>query len=257
MRKTSLAEFEAAFNEIELPDNPTVIIHSSLLRFGIIEGGVRALLELLIKQFGTEGTLCMPTFTFSYPKRKYWHALQSKSEAGSLTEYFRKREGVVRSLHPFHSICTIGPNAPYLISEISDSSFGPKSPFAKLFELNAFNISLGTNFIGGATYLHHTEESTRVPYRFYKKFPGSVFDISGQSVENEFSMYVRRMSGEYEYKENWEAVWERFEQTDLFKPFHINDVPGSVSSIRDTHSYFRSMLLAEPFFATKFVQHCQ
>ena len=37
-----------------------------------------------------------------------WNANETKSEAGVLTEYFRKQNNTVRTIHPFHSVVAYG-----------------------------------------------------------------------------------------------------------------------------------------------------
>ena len=47
---------------------------------------------------------------------------------------------------------------------------------------------LGAEFIGGATFYHHTEEVCEVPYRKYKNFPGKVYDHNDKLVNKTFKM---------------------------------------------------------------------
>ena len=73
-------------SEIALPIPPikhpssTVMIHSSLLKFGIIENGVDGFLKCIIESLAGEPTIVMPAFTFSYFDNQYWYAKKTKSE---------------------------------------------------------------------------------------------------------------------------------------------------------------------------------
>ncbi|HEB7547832.1 TPA: AAC(3) family N-acetyltransferase, partial [Campylobacter coli] len=55
---------------------------------------LNSFLEALFKAIGKEGTLIMPTFTYSFCKNEVYDKLNSKCTVGILNEFFRKQEGV-------------------------------------------------------------------------------------------------------------------------------------------------------------------
>ena len=223
MFKCDIIALEKAISELKIPKNSTIIIHSSLFKFGLIEGGAGTIYNLLKKLFDETYTLVMPTFTFSYSSSREWNSNNTKSETGVLTEFMRKLENTSRSINPFHSVCVKGPNKNFLLDSISESSFGENSTFAKLYRLNAYNLSLGSEFIGGATFCHYAEEALKVPYRFYKSFPGNVFDINEKKVNINFKMYVRIIENNYLYINDWEMFWQDLIKNNLVNYFKFNN----------------------------------
>lgn len=249
MHFTSLKDLSREIIALGIPPSSTVMIHSSLLKFGIIENGVDGFFKCIMESLTGDTTIIMPAFTFGYTEDRYWNAKETKSEMGALTEFFRNLNDTVRTVHPIHSVVVKGKYAKDFSKCNSVSSFGKDSPFEKLLELNAYNLSLGTEFIGGATFVHHTEEVCQVPYRYYKEFPGDIYDINGEKINKVFKMYVREITKNYEYENNWDKVFK-----DLCKDgcFHINYLNGSkiiFSSINKTHRIFKNYITSDAFFA--------
>lgn len=255
MKKTSLAQLATGLGELQLPRNHIYIVHSSMLRFGVIEGGLTGALACLRDLLGPDATILMPAFTFAYGRTRVWDYHASKAETGALTEYFRRQPGVLRSVHPFHSICASGPYAAAFADCADLSSFGPASPFARLLEAEAINLALGTDFVGGATFLHHTEEAARVPYRHDKPFPGEVIDADGLRRPGPYSMYVREIAERHEYANRWDHVWADFVADGLAKQSDAGGVGLFALPIRPTHDRFWERLRDDPYYcAVKIIQ---
>ena len=58
-------KFKRAFRELGLGENDLVVVHTSLSRFGYVEGGADSVIEALFDVVGPGGTAAMPTFTFN------------------------------------------------------------------------------------------------------------------------------------------------------------------------------------------------
>ncbi len=247
MQRTSLKDLSRALQALNLPRGRMVMVHSGLLKFGILEGGVAGVLEVLLDHLGQDGTLVMPAFSLEYGATRVWNYHETPSDAGALTEYFRKQTGTIRTLHPFHSVSVFGKEQDAFRQCKNLSSFGPGSPFDVLIQGDAVNLSLGTEFEGGASYLHHAEEEAQVPYRFEKKFPGQVYDSHGELVEQTFRMYVRIIRPEYQYLNNWDGVWKELQH--LFRLEMVGHAKLYLSNINEVHRRFKKLLLADPFFS--------
>ena len=254
MFKCNIPALEEALIGLKIPKYSTIIIHSSLFRFGIIDGGVSAIYNLLKNVFDESYTLLMPTYTFSFSKTRDWSCINTKSETGSLTEYMRVLEPQNRSIHPFHSVCIEGPQKDYLLNNFSDSSFGENSVYEKLYKLGAYNLSLGSEFIGGATFCHYAEELLKVPYRFYKLFPGNVTDSYNKKIDLDFKMYVRIIEKDFYYDNNWEIFWDDALKKGLVNYFKFNKIsPIFLMNIKDSHDFLVEKIQKDPYYvATKF-----
>jgi len=246
--KTSLAQLSFGLKTMMLPKNHVYIVHSSMLKFGVVEGGLKGVFNCLKETLGPSATILMPAFTFSFANTTFWDYHASKAETGALTEYFRKLPGSRRTIHPFHSLTVSGPLASSFVGCTNLSSFGLGSPFELLYDMEAINISLGTDFQGGGTFLHHTEELARVPYRFYKDFPGEVVGEDGKKLSRIYNMYVRKISETYEYHNRWDHVLDDFLNEGLATHIKVNGAKLFAFHIKPTHDSFLQRLTMDPFY---------
>ena len=252
MFKCDLISLEKSLSELDIPKYSTIIIHSILFKFGLIEGGTNTIYNLFRRLFDETYTLVMPTFTFSFSNSRKWNSNNTKSETGILTEFMRKLENSSRSINPFHSVCIEGPNKDFLLDSISDSSFGVNSVFEKLYKLNAYNLSFGSEFVGGATFCHYVEELLQVPYRFYKYFPGYIVDNNEVKVEIDFKMYVRIIEKDYFYNNEWEIFWQDALKNNLVNYFKFNKkAPIFLMNIRDMHDFLAEKINKNPYYIAK------
>lgn len=251
MLRTSLDEIQTALQALNIPKDRVVIVHGSLFKFGIIEGGVQGVYKCIANALGPDATIVMPTFTLSYGGTRVWNARETPGECGALAEYFRKNVASTRSIHPFHSIAAVGPKAQEITSDICITSFGEKSGFQKLYDMDAINLSVGTEFVGGATYLHMGEEQLNVPYRFMKEFPGEIRDMDGKLLDITFEYQCREITETHTYDNVWEGCWDDLNAKGLFKTTYIKGCMFSLSNIRETLDAFKGFLKDDPYYCAR------
>lgn len=106
-----------AFRGAGLSDGDPVLVHSSLRKLGPVEGGADTVLDALLESIGPDGTLVLPTHTWKVVNaaQPVFHQTLTPSNVGVLTNVFRQRPGVLRSLHPTHSVAAFGPRAAALV----------------------------------------------------------------------------------------------------------------------------------------------
>jgi len=129
------------------------------------------LFDALDAVLGPDGTLVLPTFTYSFTKGEPFEAAATPSAVGLLTEAFRTRPGVMRSKDPIFSVAARGRLAERFAEAASDDCFGPTSAFAHLAQQNAWLACLGCS-LDRATFTHYVEQTTGVDYRSFKTFTG-------------------------------------------------------------------------------------
>ncbi len=148
--------------ELGVRPGMVLMVHSSLSAFGEVEGGAKTVIEALLEAIGPEGTLAMPTMSAD----AVFDVDNSPSVLGVITETFRKWPGVVRSLHPTHSVAALGPRAQELVEgHINEpSAIGPGSPWGKLACWdNGYVLLLGVDQDRN-TLLHYPEDLADMPY---------------------------------------------------------------------------------------------
>jgi len=157
----------------------TLFVHSSLSSLGEVDGGAGTVIDAFLDIIGGKGNLVLPTFTFSFSDGRSipYHPERTASCVGKITEYFRLKKGVLRSIHPTHSVAAYGPQSAKIVSahQPTDSPCGKKSPFGKLLELRAKVIFLG-GCLKSNTTLHVVEDWVNLPYTVKRNGEALVFD---------------------------------------------------------------------------------
>jgi aminoglycoside 3-N-acetyltransferase len=185
--------FEDALKAVGIRAGDTLFVHSDVLVFGkVCEPDLDLLMGTLINVLdsaaGPTGRLVMPAFTYSFCKNTPFDVAKSRSTVGALTEFFRRRPGVVRSRHPIFS-CAIRAADAADFAVVGRDSFGPDSIFAKLHAADAKLIFFGAP-MHSMTYVHYVEQQRGIDYRFPKTFTGTIIDENGPH-EDSCTFYVR------------------------------------------------------------------
>jgi aminoglycoside N3'-acetyltransferase len=132
-------------------------------------GGVSELLDGLLELCGPQRTLAMPAFFFGgpagdpiafYRKQPVFDVQAQPSETGLLSEVFRRRRGVLRSLHPTASVIAFGPLAAELVADhrLAPRTFGAGTPYAKMAEHPTAIVGLGVEYFRCLTQVHAAED---------------------------------------------------------------------------------------------------
>lgn len=178
---------------IKADKSDTLFIHTAL-SFGLPNPQLKKkelLGELLnvIKALGVK-TICMPTFTFSFPNGQDYNPATSASRMGVLNEFFRKQEGVIRSVDPLMSVALMGEDTE-LVTGIGHVSCGENCTFDKLRHRdNVKFLFLGPKIGDCLTYMHYLEWLYGVDYRYNRVFRGNV-TIGGKTSVEEYALFVR------------------------------------------------------------------
>jgi aminoglycoside 3-N-acetyltransferase len=156
--------------ERRLPqDFEILMVHCSMNNLEpMYDDGVRDLLDALVELCRPDRTLVMPAFTFGpggdltgrYRQRPEFDVARQPSEMGLLSEVFRRRAGVRRSLHPAASVCALGPLAEVLTEGHHRAStvFGAGTPFAAMAARRTAIVGIGTHYYRHLTQIHTAED---------------------------------------------------------------------------------------------------
>lgn len=157
-------DMKAALQQAGLKPGDAVLGHFSLSRFGYIEGGAEGLIDTLLDLLGPDGTLMMPTFSFSWLGHLAFDAARTPSRVGIVSDHFWRRDGVQRSLHPTHSFAASGKIASLLIQghDYTQAPLGEHSPINRL--ANASGKILMFAPLKSNTSMHVGEYLAGVPF---------------------------------------------------------------------------------------------
>ena len=136
-------------------------VHSSLRSLGKVDGGADGVIDALMDVLTPDGTLLMPTMN---GPADLWIQSETPSRVGILTEVFRKRPGVSRSIHPTHSVAVWGRHAEHVLAgHPGASALGVGSPFHRLSRLGGKVLMIGVTYTT-CSLVHVAEAIAQVPY---------------------------------------------------------------------------------------------
>jgi aminoglycoside 3-N-acetyltransferase len=129
----------------------------------------RKLLKTFLRITGPDRTLAMPAFFFGAPEKYYldyyrvnplFNVRRTPSQMGIVSELFRHLSVVLRSLHPTHSVCALGPLAEELTRShhLSSAECGPLSPFGVMARYKTVILGVGTEYYRSLTQVHAIED---------------------------------------------------------------------------------------------------
>lgn len=187
------SEILSALKEnIKIPENTVVMVHSSYKSLRGVSEGPDGLIDAVQEFVGDNGTVLIPTFNFTcWPDEHYYDILESPSEMGVVTEFARMRKEFKRTPHPIYSFAVCGKHQNAFVEAPSLSTMGENSVFELFHRLNGLIISIGLDYNDSFTFVHHVEYSANAKHRRVKDFGGVYLDSKRNISNKKFQMYVR------------------------------------------------------------------
>lgn len=182
-------DFLQALKKVGIRPGDAVMVHSSYASFEGFAGGVSDVIQKLQEAVGESGTLLQPTMPFSGRALDYARSGQitdvrkTPSKMGLLTELFRRRTGVIRSVHPTHPIAAWGRGAAAMTVDHYKSltPCGAGSPFHRLLEADGKTLLAGVD-INSMTFFHYIEERLE-PVMPFSPFTSEWFDLDVRGAD--------------------------------------------------------------------------
>ncbi|WP_139453511.1 AAC(3) family N-acetyltransferase [Campylobacter armoricus] len=182
-----------ALYDLGIKNGDIVCAHSEIFNFGIpllsINEFLSALIESLFEVIGKDGTLLMPTFTYSFCNNEVYDKVKSKTAVGALNDFFRKQEGVKRTNDPIFSFAIKGAREELFLNKDCDSCFGNDCTYEILTYNNGKILNFGNKEC--YTFVHYPEESCKISYRYNKIFKGLIIDENNNQYEKQINFFVR------------------------------------------------------------------
>ncbi|EAH7580657.1 aminoglycoside N(3)-acetyltransferase [Campylobacter lari] len=193
-KKYSNVDLIEAFKKLGIKKGDILCVHTELFNFGTPllprNQFLQTILECFFEVIGKEGTLIMPTFTYSFCKNEVYDKLNSPTKMGALNEYFRKQTGVKRTNDPIFSFAIKGAKEELFLKDTT-SCFGENCVYDILVKEDGKYMLFGSTT--GHTLTHHIEEEYLVDYRYFKNFRGKLIDEQNKTHDKEIKFYVRHL----------------------------------------------------------------
>jgi aminoglycoside 3-N-acetyltransferase len=178
-------QLAAQLGDLGVETGCLLMVHSSFRSLGVEDP--EAAVQALLQAVGEEGTLLMPALTYMQKPAHVHDTRTTPSCVGYLTEYFRTRPGTLRSLHPTHSVCAVGPAAEALLEMhiLDKTPCGLNSPFNQLLHQKGKILMLGCGLMPN-TSMHAIEEYARPPYLFGEPNIYTITDEAGDTLRKAY-----------------------------------------------------------------------
>ena len=155
---------EAKLSELGIRPGDSVLVHSGFHRASGFTGTPSDIVEALLNVVGTDGNLLMLSIPYRGSSQKYtegdplFDVARTPSSVGLISEVFRRRSDVLRSLSPLHPVLACGPLAAWLVAdhEKCAHSCGTGSPFERFLNLGGKFLFFDAKF-SSLTFMHYVE----------------------------------------------------------------------------------------------------
>jgi aminoglycoside 3-N-acetyltransferase len=147
--------------------------------------------DAILDYFERDGTVIVPTFTYSATKGECFDSRLTPSTIGKFSEMFRVNKRMKRTNHPIFSVSVYGKKSDQVLNANIHDAFGEESFFYMIYRENADLVTIGCS-INSLTFTHFVEQKFEVPYRFWKAFPALIQDVD-RRVSFETNYYVRNL----------------------------------------------------------------
>jgi len=162
-----------------------LIVHTSLKSIGWVDGGPDAMIDALQEVLTPRGNLAMPTFT---PPAPAFIVSDTPCHTGLVPETFRRRPGVLRSIHPTHSVAAWGGAAKEVTAgHERATALGVDSPLHRMAKLGARVLMIGVDCTR-CSLIHVAEAIRRLPY-LGVPYPGYDVPIVVEKVDGTTTVY--------------------------------------------------------------------
>ena len=241
-----------SLKEIGLKEADSIFIHSNLGFFGRLQNidssgdYCKIFKDAIFDVIGKNGTLVVPTFTYSFCNNENFDLQNSPSICGMFTEWIRTNTKCIRSEDANYSIAAIGAKDDFFTKNPPSHSFGENSFWERFMIENGKFCNF--NFDPASTFVHYVEKSLQVPYRFDKEFSG-IFINNNVKFSKSFYHYVRELKPEFE------PQFDKFNlaanKKNLVKVSNLGKGQIVCISALDSFNLIKNELKTDPFFLTK------
>ena len=220
---------ESLMNDLKnmgLTGTEAIMVHSSMKSIGEVEGRADTVVDAFM-EFFKEGLFMTPTHTWAQmgPEYPTFDPATEPACVGIIPNIFRTRPGVVRSLHPTHSIAAYGKTAEEFIKgeENATSPCTPGFCWDRLREVDAKILLLGVTH-GRNTFIHSVDEVLGIKDRLTDG-PTRMHIVMPDGTLKDVDMYrhFNRVMGTGAFSDCFDKMKQAFYDLGAAKPVKFGD----------------------------------
>jgi aminoglycoside 3-N-acetyltransferase len=238
-----------------IAEGDTLLVHSAVKPFSGFSGTPLDVIETLLRAVGPSGTVLMMSMPFDGLMADYaatkpvFDVLKTPSRMGLLTEVFRRRKGVVRSIHPTHPVLAAGARAVELTASHERCSHpcGAGSPLEKFVAVDGKVLFLDVPFTT-FTLIHHIEDlvSGGLPFPLYNDEPYRMSVITAE--RQSLTVDVYGFSEEARKHRNPARVKQTFVRKGLVRRVRVGNSSLMIIRAQDAVRLSRELAVERPLF---------
>jgi aminoglycoside 3-N-acetyltransferase len=213
-------ELDQALRGLGLTAGDNVLMHSGFRRVSGFLGSPNDVIDCLIELLGPEGHLLMMSIPYRGSSQRYaesnpvFDVKRTPSAVGLISEIFRRRADVVRSVNPLHPVLARGPMAAWLTLDHDKTlhSCGRGSPFERFLHANGKFLFYDAPY-GSLTFMHYVEDAFqhRMPFALYDAEPATLRVRDASGAERQVRQYF--FSREARERRNFAVVEHALRQS--------------------------------------------
>ncbi len=192
-------DLKSRLRKMGVKETDTLLVHSNANPESGFKGAPLDVVNALAGLVGEKGNLLMVSIPFRgsaydyLAKGKPFYKDRTISMMGLITEIFRRKDGVRRSLHPTHPVLAYGKDSAWIVQghELCKTPCGEGTPFEKFRKLNGKILFYDVDF-GAITFFHYVEDITRdkLPFSVYHDEPFFIKAYDEHKKEHTVTVYA-------------------------------------------------------------------
>jgi aminoglycoside N3'-acetyltransferase len=243
--KTSLKQFQDHLEALGLSRGMNIAIHSNMVSFGRLEGGLDSAYSVIRRMIGESATVVVPTYTPKLSPDSAFNPDKTLPQSmGVLSNFMMHRERSVRTVTPIHSHAIEGPLKRKLCAADHNISMGPGSIFQAMQDEGFYLLLLGSNFQQGATFVHHVEACTGVYYREWLELKRKVVQADGAVKDFKLRYYGRNQ--ESGLKTNLNLLQNKLEASGFCTKVSIKQSASYLMNLLDLFDVTQQLIISQP-----------
>ena len=195
--------FAAALRKLGVVAGDTLLVHGSFKMNNGFKGNAHDIIECLLQAIGPNGNLLMVSLPYNSSSYEYlmkqptFDVRRTPSMMGMISEMFRRKSGVLRSMSPTHPVLAYGEKSAWIVEghEYCVYPCGKGSPFEKLRTLNGKVLFFDVAF--PFTFFHYIEDLIKdtLPIPLYTEEPitTKVVNYEGETITVKSFVYPKRI----------------------------------------------------------------
>ena len=255
-------------NDLGIQSDDLVFMFSGIFGLGKLQNGLQTI-ESAFQRALPEGTLIIPTFSYSWSNGKSFNKNTSCPEMGSFSNYVLGLSNYVRTNNPNFSV-SIRVNdynkklVDYL-QDVGNDCFGRDSIFDKVVKYSQTNRAW-ILLLGGAfndvkyrsTFIHYAQQKVGVPHRYLKSFyspdDSQVYVkqlVRCLSEEEFFQNSFRKVKGlklNFPVEENYHLYGQDIESAGMLIQKDFGYYPSRMVSVKDSVNFYIEKIKVNPLY---------